>query len=99
LKSGILHRTAALILVLILCAGLCGAAASAAPEKWWQETIAYEIYVKSFRDSDGDGIGDLRGIISGLDYLQQLGVGAVWLTPFYVSPQADNGYDIPPSGS
>ncbi len=62
--------------------------------KWWQETIAYEIYVKSFKDSDGDGIGDLQGIISELDHLKDLGVGAVWLTPCYVSPQADNGYDI-----
>ncbi len=62
--------------------------------EWWQGTIAYEIYVKSFKDSDGDGIGDLAGITSELDHLQKLGVGAVWLTPCYVSPQADNGYDI-----
>ena len=62
--------------------------------KWWQKTIAYEIYVKSFKDSDGDGTGDIPGITSELDHLQNLGVGAVWLTPCYVSPQADNGYDI-----
>ncbi|MCR5357495.1 MAG: alpha-glucosidase [Lachnospiraceae bacterium] len=62
--------------------------------KWWQETIAYEIYVKSFKDSDGDGCGDINGIISELDHLKNLGVGAIWLTPCYVSPQADNGYDI-----
>ncbi len=62
--------------------------------KWWQETIAYEIYVRSFKDSDGDGQGDLNGIISELDHLKDLGVGAIWLTPCYVSPQADNGYDI-----
>ena len=62
--------------------------------KWWQETIAYEIYVKSFKDSDGDGYGDINGIISELDHLKNLGVGAIWLTPCYVSPQADNGYDI-----
>ena len=61
---------------------------------WWQQTVAYEIYVKSFKDSDGDGIGDLNGITSELDHLESLGVGAVWLTPCYVSPQADNGYDI-----
>ncbi|MCR5733203.1 MAG: alpha-glucosidase [Lachnospiraceae bacterium] len=62
--------------------------------KWWQETIAYEIYVKSFKDSDGDGYGDLKGITSELDHLKGLGVGAIWLTPCYSSPQADNGYDI-----
>ena len=62
--------------------------------EWWQETIAYEIYVRSFKDSDGDGRGDLNGIISELDHLKNLGVGAIWLTPCYVSPQADNGYDI-----
>ncbi len=66
----------------------------AADLKWWQNTIAYEIYVKSFKDSDGDGIGDLNGITSELDHLKELGVGAVWLTPCYVSPQVDNGYDI-----
>lgn len=63
-------------------------------QKWWQKTIAYEIYVKSFMDSDGDGTGDIKGITSKLDHLQDLGVGAVWLTPCYASPQADNGYDI-----
>lgn len=62
--------------------------------KWWQKTTAYEIYVKSFKDSDGDGIGDLNGITSELDHLKDMGVGAIWLTPCYVSPQADNGYDI-----
>ncbi|MCR4908828.1 MAG: alpha-glucosidase [Lachnospiraceae bacterium] len=62
--------------------------------KWWQKTIAYEIYVKSYKDSDGDGTGDLNGITSELDHLKELGVGAVWLTPCYASPQADNGYDI-----
>ncbi len=62
--------------------------------KWWQDTIAYEIYVRSFKDSDGDGYGDLKGITSELDHLQNLGVGAIWLTPCYASPQADNGYDI-----
>lgn len=62
--------------------------------EWWQETVAYEIYVKSFKDSDGDGTGDLNGITSELDHLKDLGVGDIWLTPCYVSPQADNGYDI-----
>ena len=62
--------------------------------KWWQQTIVYEIYVRSFKDSNGDGIGDLNGITSELDHLKDLGVGAIWLTPCYPSPQADNGYDI-----
>ncbi len=62
--------------------------------KWWQKTIVYQIYPKSFCDSNGDGIGDLQGIISKLDYLQKLGIGAIWLCPIYPSPQVDNGYDI-----
>ena len=62
--------------------------------EWWKSAVAYEIYVKSFCDSDGDGVGDLNGITSKLDHLKELGVGAIWLTPCYVSPQADNGYDI-----
>lgn len=62
--------------------------------KWWQKSIVYEIYVRSFKDSNGDGIGDLNGITSKLDYLKDLGVGAIWLTPCYVSPQVDNGYDV-----
>lgn len=61
---------------------------------WWKERVFYEIYPRSFQDSNGDGIGDLRGIMSRLDYLQWLGVGAVWLCPIYDSPNADMGYDI-----
>ena len=61
---------------------------------WWKERVFYEIYPRSFQDSNGDGIGDLRGIISRLDYLQWLGVGAMWLCPIYDSPNADMGYDI-----
>ncbi len=61
---------------------------------WWQETVFYQIYPKSFKDSNGDGIGDIPGIISKLDYLQDLGIGGIWLSPIYTSPQADNGYDI-----
>ena len=84
-----------LLIAVCLFMGSVGCGyASAAPDLWWQKTIAYEIYVKSFKDSDGDGIGDLRDIISELDYLRDLGVGVLWLTPCYVSPQADNGYDI-----
>ena len=61
---------------------------------WWQEVVVYQIYPRSFKDSNGDGIGDLRGIIEKLDYLHTLGIGAVWLSPVYKSPNDDNGYDI-----
>jgi alpha-glucosidase len=61
---------------------------------WWTHATIYEIYVRSFQDTNGDGIGDLKGITSRLDYLQRLGVDALWLTPFYPSPNADFGYDI-----
>jgi oligo-1,6-glucosidase len=62
--------------------------------KWWKEAVVYQIYPRSFKDSDGDGIGDLKGIISKLDYLKSLGVDVIWLNPIYGSPNADNGYDI-----
>ena len=62
--------------------------------RWWQDAVVYQIYPRSFQDSNGDGIGDLPGITSRLDYLQQLGVDVVWLSPVYASPQDDNGYDI-----
>ncbi len=61
---------------------------------WWKKSVVYEIYVKSFRDSDGDGLGDLQGITGKLDYLKELGVDVLWLTPIYESPNDDNGYDI-----
>ena len=61
---------------------------------WWQEVVVYQIYPRSFQDTNGDGIGDLAGIISRLDYLQKLGIGAIWLSPVYQSPNDDNGYDI-----
>ncbi|WP_310551606.1 glycoside hydrolase family 13 protein [Paenibacillus glufosinatiresistens] len=62
--------------------------------KWWHTAVIYQIYPRSFQDSDGDGIGDLRGIIGRLDYLEQLGITAIWLSPVYKSPNDDNGYDI-----
>ncbi|WP_110932975.1 glycoside hydrolase family 13 protein [Paenibacillus bouchesdurhonensis] len=62
--------------------------------KWWKESVVYQIYPVSFKDSNGDGIGDLKGIISKLDYLQELGVDVLWLSPIYKSPGHDNGYDI-----
>lgn len=62
--------------------------------KWWQKAVIYQIYPRSFSDSNGDGIGDLQGIISRLDYLETLGIDAIWLSPVFRSPQDDNGYDI-----
>ena len=65
-----------------------------AEAKWWKEAVFYQIYPRSFKDSNGDGIGDLQGIIEKLDYLEALGVDALWLSPIYDSPNDDNGYDI-----
>ena len=62
--------------------------------KWWKEAVIYQIYPRSFKDSNGDGIGDLKGVTEKLDYLKELGVDAIWLSPFYKSPNDDNGYDI-----
>ena len=62
--------------------------------KWWHNAVVYQIYPLSFQDSNGDGIGDIPGIISRLDYLQELGIDAIWLSPVYASPNDDNGYDI-----
>ena len=63
-------------------------------KKWWQNSVVYQIYPRSFQDSNGDGIGDIQGIIKRLDYLQELGIDAIWLSPVCKSPQDDNGYDI-----
>ena len=63
-------------------------------DKWWKEAVVYEIYCKSFCDSDGDGIGDLNGVMSKLPILKDLGVNCIWFTPIYTSPQVDNGYDV-----
>jgi len=62
--------------------------------EWWREGVIYQVYPRSFQDSNGDGIGDLRGVIDRLDYLRWLGVDAIWLNPITVSPDADVGYDV-----
>ena len=92
------------ILATICCAGIsCKSktttevsnnADSVAGRKWWKEAIVYQIYPRSFKDGDGDGIGDLKGIISKLDYIKSLGINTVWLNPIYSSPNDDNGYDV-----
>lgn len=67
---------------------------SISEDAWWKHAVVYEIYPRSFADSNGDGVGDLNGITKHLDYLQKLGVDAIWIAPMYPSPQVDFGYDI-----
>src|SRR5438045_9560091 len=67
---------------------------SSSERQWWKEAVVYQLYPRSFQDSDGDGVGDLKGILSRLDYLKSLGIDAVWLNPIYASPNDDNGYDV-----
>ena len=64
------------------------------PKWWWQNSVVYQVYPRSFQDSNHDGIGDLKGIISRLDYIKKLGADIIWLNPIYRSPNVDNGYDI-----
>src|SRR5580693_9151211 len=64
------------------------------PESWWSSAVFYQVYPRSFADSDGDGVGDLDGLTARLDHLEQLGVDAIWLNPVTVSPMADHGYDV-----
>ncbi|MBC2839173.1 alpha-glucosidase [Robiginitalea sp. SC105] len=89
--------------LIVLFALLLGVSCGETPEKappaiagktWWKEAVIYQLYPRSFKDSDGDGVGDLNGIIQELDYLQSLGITAIWLNPIYSSPNADNGYDV-----
>ena len=71
-----------------------GSKSRAGAGPWWQDAVIYQVYPRSFQDSDGDGIGDLKGIIERADYFAWLGVDAVWFSPFFTSPMADFGYDI-----
>jgi oligo-1,6-glucosidase len=100
-----MHRNLKLISLLLLAA--CARSATPAPtappgraeipapgRAWWKEVVVYQVYPRSFKDSDGNGIGDLRGVTSRLDYIKGLGVDVVWLNPVYQSPNDDNGYDI-----
>ncbi len=64
------------------------------PADWWKSAVVYQIYPRSFADSNGDGMGDIPGITAQVDYLAELGVDVVWLSPVYASPMDDNGYDI-----
>jgi alpha-glucosidase len=98
--SSIIFRRFALV-VCMLATGLVAqtpavpaSAAAASDSTWWKHAVIYEIYPRSFQDSNGDGIGDLNGITQRLDYLQALGVDAIWISPMYPSPQVDFGYDI-----
>jgi len=88
----------AICLLMISTMISCNTTNSTGPDsqvdEWWKEEIVYQIYPRSFKDSNGDGVGDLKGIIEKLDYIQSLGVTAVWLNPIYSSPNDDNGYDV-----
>ena len=89
-------------ILLWLVVGACGSAAAqtqAAPLKtngdvWWKHAVIYEVYPRSFQDTNGDGVGDIKGIEQRLSYLKGLGIDAIWITPMYPSPQVDFGYDI-----
>ncbi len=99
----LLHITTFLFTAVLLCSS-CNSAnnktetqssvTDSTDRKWWKEAVVYQIYPRSFKDSDGDGIGDLTGIISKLDYIKSLGVDVIWLNPIYSSPNDDNGYDV-----
>src|SRR6476646_8447071 len=69
-------------------------AEAAAEDRWWRDAVVYQVYVRSFADENGDGIGDLAGVLNKLPYLRDLGVDALWFSPWYPSPLADNGYDV-----
>ena len=84
-----------LLLLLLLVTG-CNSTPekSSNSENWWKEGIVYQLYPQSFKDSDGDGFGDFKGIIEEIDYLDELGIDIIWMNPFFESPLVDNGYDV-----
>jgi alpha-glucosidase len=96
LKSNTMNPPMLMRSLRLLTLAVCFTAALFAQNdnNWWRHAVIYEIYPRSFADSNGDGIGDLRGVAEHLDYLKELGVDAIWITPFYPSPQVDFGYDI-----
>jgi oligo-1,6-glucosidase len=101
MKKGLLHIICCILFSILIfsCNNAvdkkqADASTDSLNRKWWKEAVVYQIYPRSFKDNDGDGIGDLKGIISKLDYIKSLGVTAVWLNPIYSSPNDDNGYDV-----
>lgn len=89
------HLNVALIILLVATMLSCSTNENTNNESvWWKETVFYEIYMPSFKDSDGDGFSDFKGLTSKLDYIEDLGIKGIWLTPFLESPKVDNGYDV-----
>lgn len=95
---GPIFQAITVALAIVLSASFCYSQESGHSKdlnrKWWKEAVVYQIYPRSFKDSNGDGVGDLQGIISKLDYIKSLGIDVVWLNPIYSSPNDDNGYDV-----
>src|SRR5579884_1786921 len=89
-----MRRSLSRLVLFLLFGTFCWVTFAQDDADWWRTAVIYEVYPRSFGDSNGDGIGDLNGITQHLDYLQDLGVDAIWITPFYPSPQVDFGYDI-----
>ena len=87
-------KAMAAAMALALAGGQPAMAKPSSHQPWWHHAVIYEIYPRSFQDSNGDGVGDLNGVRQRLDYLKKLGVDAIWLTPFYPSPNRDFGYDV-----
>lgn len=82
------------LVVVLLAVIVTGSALPVRELEWWESGVFYQIYPRSFKDSDGDGVGDIQGIISKLDHLKELGVAGTWLSPIFKSPMIDHGYDI-----